>query len=149
MVRANIQPSGYGDLVEAGFPDQYNLTPWEERLRPIHDFHLLRPMDAFEDASGLVLPQGYNDDVHGSDGDHIRTRNQLCLGVVVAVGPGLWKDGRRVQTDLEVGEKVMYNRADAKLVKGSDPMLVLVREPAIFLAVVGDVRQVVGGLVTA
>ena len=118
-------------------------------LRPALDQVLVRPMDAFEDASGLVLPQGYNDDCHGSDKDFIRDKNQLCLGIVIAVGPG-WKyaTGDRHPPDVSVGEQIMYNRADAKLVRGTDPQLVLVRNHAIFLKVEGSVRQVVGGLVT-
>ncbi len=123
--------------------------PLAERVRPVLDQVLVRPMDNFADASGLILPEAYDDDAHGSDRDFIREGNQLCLGVVIAVGEG-WKYPKtgRAPLDVEVGEKVMYNRADAKLVQGTAPALVLVRHHAIFLRVEGSVRQVVGGLVS-
>ncbi len=117
-------------------------------IRPLLDQVVIRPLDSFEDASGLVLPQAYADDDHGDNNDMIRDRNQLCLGVVIAVGPGWKYPGGRVPLDVQVGERVMYNRADAKRVTGSDPPLVWVRHHAIFLRVDGSVRQVVGGLVS-
>ncbi len=127
--------------------------PIDEKIRPILDQALLRPMDAFEPDSDLILPQGYDDDAHGS-GDMIRERNQLCLAVVIAVGPG-WKypgergrPGGRRPLDVDVGDKVLYMRADAKKVEDTDQLLVLVRNHQIHIVVEQPARQVFGGIVS-
>jgi len=146
-----------------------------ETISPILDYVVIEPRDAFADASGIVLPEAYDDDAHGSDGDMIRKHNQLCLGIVRAVGPGskteaakpgirrMGPDGptehwerepeppepkvSRELPDVEVGEQVVYHRASAIRIDGTDPLLVIVHEEAVFLAIEGDVHQVVGGVV--
>lgn len=129
----------------------------EITYRPVNDSVVLRPKDAFSTASGLELPQGYADDAHGSDRDMIRERNQLCLAEVVDVGPGYKYAGKRkpkgvafVRPPLDVtpGDQVLYNRADAKRLKGTDELLVVIKHHAIFAIVEGSVRQVVGGIVS-
>lgn len=119
-------------------------------INPILDQVLIRPMDSFRSDGGLHLPEAYDDDSHGSNRDMIRDRNQLCLGVVIRAGPGWKYNGKRVPLDVEEGDQVMYNRADAKLTdaSGSDEGLVMIRHHAIFMKVEGKVNQVVGGLVS-
>lgn len=137
----------------------------EERLIPIRDQVLIRSLDAFKSET-LHLPQATKDDCHGSDKDMIRDKNQLCLGIVIAAGPG-WKYDATGHTPLDVkaGDYVLYNRADASLVPIEDtPVLVsedgeswdecptsplvMTRNHAIFAVVEGPARQIMGGLVT-
>lgn len=145
-------------------------------LSPILDYVIIEPRDAFEHESGLVLPEAYDDDAYSNDGDLIRARNQLCLGIVRAVGPGpkhrepkpgirrrdatgeptkQWerepepeRPSQRRPMDVSPGDQVLYHRASALKLDDSDPVLVVVHEPAIYLAVEGSVRQVVGGIVS-
>jgi co-chaperonin GroES (HSP10) len=121
--------------------------------RPIKEWVVIEPTDAFASDGLIDLPEAYDDDAHGSGGDMIREKNRLCLGIVRAVGPGAKiedEDGNRWrrQPDVEVGERVMYCRASATLLEGTDPMLVTVREEGIFLSIAGDVRAVYGGIVS-
>lgn len=125
----------------------------------LHDMVVIEPRDAFATAGEIVLPEAYDDDAHGSDRDMIREYNKACLGIVRAVGPGM-KNVRteedadddeiteRRKPDIEVGAQVLYDRASATRLDGTDPMLVIVPEGGIFMEVVGDVAPVVGGLVT-
>lgn len=124
---------------------------------PASQYVILEPMDEFANAEGIVLPQAYDDATHGDAGDFIRERNQLCLSVVRGVGPGPWrwptKGGVQVgppwrdRPPVELGEQVMYLRANAVPVDGTD--LVLVPDVAIFFAVAGKARQVADGIVSA
>ena len=126
---------------------------------PRNNMVIVEPRDSFEHASGLVLPQAYDDDAHGGDGDMIRQRNQLCLAVVRGVGPGEWRQGDNDDgtpgplwqdtPPVEVGEQVMYLRANAVPIKDSDPLLVMVPDAAIFMRVEGEARQVADGIVSA
>jgi co-chaperonin GroES (HSP10) len=117
---------------------------------PLHDRIVIEPTDAFRSGGVLELPQAYDDDVSGSNGDLIRERNKLCLGIVRAIGSGERdEDGEIVRPDVEVGERVMYDRASAVEIVGTDPKLVVVREAGIAFAVGDDVEPVLGGLVTA
>lgn len=126
--------------------------------KPINEWVVIEPRDAFEHGDpsgegGIILPQAYDDDAHGSHGDFIRERNSLCYGVVRAVGPGRqrWRGadfiGREIP-DVEVGDRVMYCRASATLVEGSSPMLVIVREKGVMLKVESPAKAVLGGLIS-
>ncbi len=126
----------------------------EERLIPVLDQVLIRSLDVFKSET-LHLPEAYEDDCHGSNKDMIRDRNQLCLGIVIRAGPGWKYDGKgHTPLDVKTGDHVMYNRADAKIVEGTDAAtegctpLVMTRNHAIFAVVKGPARQIVGGLVT-
>ena len=124
-------------------------------LSPLQDYVIIKPEDSWTDDTGVVLPPNYNDDTHGNEGDQIRERNKLCLGIVQAVGPGEWRwdDGIspwRKPPPVEPGELVMYERAAAVRVddREHEASLVLLKEESVFLSVPPDVRQVLGGLVT-
>lgn len=122
----------------------------DETLTPVNDWVVLMPMDGSGSEGGIALPEGYADDAHGNDGDHVRERNQLCQAAVVAVGPGFKYSGSlRVPLDVVVGDRVMYNRADGRLLRREEPMIVAVRHHCIYMVVEGGARQVLGGLVTA
>ena len=124
-------------------------------LSPLHDMVVIEPRDAWLDAGAVHLPPNYQDDAHSSDGDYIRERNKLCLGVVRAVGPGRWRYSKdvppwRKPPPVEPGEQVMYDRASALRVDNREhmPTLIMVHEEAVLLSVAGDVRQVIGGLIS-
>jgi co-chaperonin GroES (HSP10) len=117
-------------------------------FKPIAQWILIEPRDAFESGGTIALPQSYDDDAHGSDGDFIRERNKLCLGIVRGVGCGRTEEGDRRIPDVEVGELVMYDRASAKKIEGTSPLLVMCWEDGVFFAVEGA-KAVFGGLVTA
>ena len=124
-------------------------------LSAMRDMVIIEPRDEWGDAGAVHLPPNYHDDSHGSDGDYIRARNKLCLGIVRAVGPGCWrqtKDGApwRMPPPVEPGEQVLYDRASAMRVDDREhmPTLILLPQDAVLLSVVGNVRQVLGGLVS-
>lgn len=120
-------------------------------IRPLHDWVVIEPRDAFRSQSDLLaLPQAYDDDAHTSDGDLIREGNKLCCGIVRAVGPG-WVNEEcvRLEHDVEVGQRVMYDRASAERIDGTKPTLVRLRAYGVYLVLEDDnIEPVVGGLVT-
>jgi hypothetical protein len=134
------------------------MQPEAQGIAPILDLCTVEPIDAFRGEESIVLPEAYADDAHRTGGDMIRESNKLCFGIVRAVGPG-WKlnpgeddDGtepHRVPVDLAVGMQVMYDRASASELPGTDPMLVSVPALGILLVVEGDAEPVFGGLVSA
>lgn len=126
------------------------MTDAAQGHKPIKEWVVIEPTDAFRSDGVIELPEAYDDDAHGSNQDMIRQKNTLCLGIVRAVGPGKkLKNGTRRPPEVEVGERVMYCRASATLLDGTDPVLVTVREDGVFFAVAGDVRPVFGGIVSA
>lgn len=135
--------------------------------QPIKEWIVIEPRDAFASEGELVLPQAYDDEAHGSNRDMIRERNRNCFGIVRAVGPGYrpdspklhkWADDEdyeqdddeqhAIDHDVRVGMQVMYDRASATKIEGTDPMLVIVRAHGILCVVEGHARPVVGGLVS-
>ncbi len=127
-------------------------------IRPILDWCVVEPRDAFRGEGVIALPDAYSDDTHRSDGDMIREGNKLCFGVVRAVGPG-WKlnpseddDGtepHRIEVDLAAGMQVLYDRGSAVAIAGTKPQLVSVPALGILIVVEGDAEPVFGGLVSA
>jgi len=78
----------------------------------------------------VVLPKSEEQAMRG--GLHIpdSAREKPTQGEVLAVGPGRWQDGIRVQMDISVGDTVVYGQysgtpyrvgdEDFVIVKGSD-----------------------------
>jgi chaperonin GroES len=67
------------------------------QVRPLADRIVVRrePENAFSDG-GLVLPE--------------TARKRAMAGTVLAVGPGVVVRGRRVRTEVEVGDRVLLTR---------------------------------------
>jgi chaperonin GroES len=82
-------------------------------LQPLEDRIVVKPSEGEEmTASGLVIP------------DTAKEKPQE--GEVLAVGPGRFEDGTRVQLDVKVGDKVIYSKYGGTEVKLSgDELLIL------------------------
>ncbi|CAL9294904.1 10 kDa chaperonin [Streptomyces sp. SudanB66_2053] len=66
-------------------------------IKPLEDRIVVQPLDAEQTtASGLVIP------------DTAKEKPQE--GVVLAIGPGRFEDGKRVELDVKVGDVVLYSK---------------------------------------
>ena len=73
-------------------------------IKPLEDRIVVQPLDAEQTtASGLVIP------------DTAKEKPQE--GVVLAVGPGRWEDGKRVELDVKEGDVVLYSKYGGTEVK--------------------------------
>lgn len=86
------------------------------KLVPLHDRIVIRPVVQEEVlASGIVIP------------DTAKEKPQQ--GVVIAVGPGrLDDDGKRIQMDLRVGDRVLYAKYTGQEVKIDREELIVLSE---------------------
>ena len=57
-------------------------------------------------------------------------------GEVMAVGPGKFEDGKRVEMELKVGDKVLYGKYSGTEVTVDNEQYLILREPDV-LAVIG------------
>ncbi|AIA04264.1 co-chaperone GroES [Streptomyces noursei] len=75
-------------------------------IKPLEDRIVVQPLDAEQTtASGLVIP------------DTAKEKPQE--GVVLAIGPGRFEDGKRVELDVKVGDVVLYSKYGGTEVKYS------------------------------
>jgi chaperonin GroES len=65
-------------------------------IRPLGDGVIVEPVDVTEKVGGVFLPQ-----------TALKRSNE---GTVVALGPGLYDNGKRVPIDLVIGDRVLYLR---------------------------------------
>ncbi|GAA0631981.1 co-chaperone GroES [Streptomyces sp. SBST2-5] len=73
-------------------------------IKPLEDRIVVQPLDAEQTtASGLVIP------------DTAKEKPQE--GVVLAVGPGRYEDGKRIELDVKVGDVVLYSKYGGTEVK--------------------------------
>ena len=73
-------------------------------IKPLEDRIVGQPLDAEQTtASGLVIP------------DTAKEKPQE--GVVLAIGPGRFEDGKRVELDVKVGDVVLYSKYGGTEVK--------------------------------
>ncbi|ABK52136.1 chaperonin Cpn10 [Acidothermus cellulolyticus 11B] len=73
-------------------------------IRPLEDRILVKPVEAeTTTASGLVIP------------DTAKEKPQE--GVVLAVGPGRYEDGKRIPLDVKEGDRVLYSKYGGTEVK--------------------------------
>ena len=73
-------------------------------IKPLEDRIVVQPLDAEQTtASGLVIP------------DTATEKPQE--GVVLAIGPGRFEDGKRVELDVKVGDVVLYSKYGGTEVK--------------------------------
>jgi chaperonin GroES len=93
-------------------------------IRPLHNFVLIRPVQAEEKtAGGILLP------------DTVKEKPQM--GEVMAVGEGIWdEDGeKRIPVSVQVAQKVMYKKWGGNEIKVGNEEWTLVEDKDI-LAIV-------------
>jgi chaperonin GroES len=91
-------------------------------LKPLADRVVVRPLEREEKtASGILLP------------DTAKEKPQE--GEVVAVGPGRYEDGQRIEMDVKVGDRVIFSKYAGTEVKVDNEELLILRESDI-LAVI-------------
>src|SRR5690606_35627627 len=73
-------------------------------IKPLEDRIVVQPLDAEQTtASGLVIPD--------------TAKETPQEGVVLAVGPGRYEDGKRIELDVKVGDVVLYSKYGGTEVK--------------------------------
>ncbi|QSO51768.1 co-chaperone GroES [Alicyclobacillus curvatus] len=91
-------------------------------VKPLADRVVVRPVDREEKTqSGILLP------------DTAKEKPQE--GEIVAVGPGRVEDGKRVELEVKVGDRVIYSKYAGTEVKVGDQEMLILRESDI-LAIV-------------
>jgi len=102
-------------MIEKGKPkkEKDNMTG---KLHPLADRVVVKPVAKEEKTkSGIYIP------------DTAKERPQE--GKIIAVGPGrLTDDGKRIATDLKVGDRVIYAKYGGTEIKIDDQDLVIMRE---------------------
>jgi chaperonin GroES len=84
-------------------------------VKPLADRVVVRPLTREEKtASGIVLP------------DTAKEKPQE--GEVIAVGPGRFEDGKRVELEVKVGDRVIFSKYAGTEVKIDNDELLILRE---------------------
>ena len=99
-------------------------TATDLKVKPLADRVVVKPLeDAEQMRGGLYIP------------DTAKEKPQQ--GEVVAVGPGkLSEEGKRIDLDLKVGDKVLYGKYSGTEVTLDDAQYLILRESDV-LAVIG------------
>ena len=92
-------------------------------LRPLHDRVIVKRLDQeTKTASGIVIPES--------------AAEKPDQGEVLAVGPGKRdNDGKRIEPDLKVGERVLFGKYAGQQVKVDGTDLFVLREEDIVAVV--------------
>jgi chaperonin GroES len=92
-------------------------------LRPLHDRVIIKRLDQeTKTASGIVIPES--------------AAEKPDQGEVIAVGPGKRdNDGKRIEPDLKVGERVLFGKYAGQQVKVDGNELLVLREEDIVAVV--------------
>lgn len=92
-------------------------------LRPLHDRVIIKRVDQeTKTASGLVIPES--------------AAEKPDQGEVLAVGPGKRdNDGRRIEPDLQVGQRVLFGKYAGQAVKVDGKELLVLREEDVIAVV--------------
>ncbi|WP_321817682.1 MULTISPECIES: co-chaperone GroES [Paraburkholderia] len=92
-------------------------------LRPLHDRVIVKRLDQeTRTASGIVIPDS--------------AAEKPDQGEVIAVGPGRRdNDGRRIATDLNIGDRVLFGKYAGQTVKVDGNELLVLREEDIVAVV--------------
>jgi chaperonin GroES len=92
-------------------------------LRPLHDRVIVKRLDQeTRTASGIVIPDS--------------AAEKPDQGEIVAVGPGRrGDDGKRIEPDLKVGERVLFGKYAGQPVKVNGTELLVLREEDIVAVV--------------
>ena len=92
------------------------------KIRPLADRVVIKKLEAEEKtASGIVLPG--------------TAKEQPQEAKVMAVGPGAVVDGKRVEMDVKVGDKILYSKYAGTDVKVAGEEYIILRQDDI-LAIV-------------
>ena len=98
-------------------------TATDLKVRPLADRVVVKPLEETEQMrGGLYIP------------DTAKEKPQQ--GEVVAVGPGKTEEGKRIEMELKVGDKILYGKYSGTEVTLSDEPYLILRESDV-LAVVG------------
>jgi chaperonin GroES len=92
-------------------------------LRPLHDRVIIKRLDQeTKTSSGIVIPES--------------AAEKPDQGEVIAVGPGKRdSDGKRIEPDLKVGERVLFGKYAGQQVKVDGNQLLVLREEDIVAVV--------------
>ena len=92
-------------------------------LRPLHDRVIVKRLDQeTKTSSGIVIPES--------------AAEKPDPGEVLAVGPGKRdSDGKRIEPDLKVGERVLFGKYSGQQVKVDGTDLLVLREEDIVAVV--------------
>jgi chaperonin GroES len=111
-------------------PDVYDTTGRERRkacmqIKPLSDRVVVKPLEETEQMKGgLYIP------------DTAKEKPQQ--GEIVAVGPGRVSDeGKRIEVDLKVGDRVIYGKYSGTEVTVSDQEYLILRESDVLAVVAG------------
>jgi chaperonin GroES len=99
--------------------DECQISIAESRtmsLRPLHDRLIVKRLDQeTRTASGIVIPES--------------AAEKPDQGEVIAIGPGKRdSDGKRIEPDLKVGERVLFGKYAGQSVKVDGNELLVLRE---------------------
>jgi chaperonin GroES len=98
-------------------------TATDIKVKPLSDRVVVKALEDSEQMrGGLYIP------------DTAKEKPQQ--GEVVAVGPGKFEDGKRVEMELKVGDKVLYGKYSGTEVTVDNEQYLILRESDV-LAVVG------------
>ncbi|HET7322130.1 MAG TPA: co-chaperone GroES [Longimicrobiaceae bacterium] len=98
-------------------------TATDLKVKPLADRVVVKPLEEAEQMrGGLYIP------------DTAKEKPQQ--GEVVAVGAGKVEDGKRIDMELKVGDKVLYGKYSGTEVTVEDQQLLILRESDV-LAVIG------------
>lgn len=98
-------------------------TATEIKVKPLADRVVVKPLEEAEQMrGGLYIP------------DTAKEKPQQ--GEVVAVGPGKFEDGKRIDMELKVGNKVLYGKYSGTEVTIDAEQYLILRESDV-LAIVG------------
>jgi chaperonin GroES len=98
-------------------------TATDLKVKPLADRVVVKPLEETEQMrGGLYIP------------DTAKEKPQQ--GEVVAVGPGKVEDGKRIEMELKVGDRVLYGKYSGTEVTIGDEQYLILRESDV-LAVVG------------
>jgi chaperonin GroES len=94
------------------------------KLQPLADRIVAKPVEA-ESASpaGILLP------------DQAKEKTQLAE--VLAVGPGRWDNGKRVEMQVKVGDKIVHSEYGPNRFKQGNEELLIMKEEDVLAVVKG------------
>ena len=98
-------------------------TATDTKVKPLADRVVVKPLEETEQMrGGLYIP------------DTAKEKPQQ--GEIVAVGGGRYEDGKKIEMELKVGDKVLYGKYSGTEVTIEDAQYLILRESDV-LAVVG------------